>query len=271
MFVFLSKSLPYLVYPAGLLMLMLLVGLIFCKGEKAKNRMMGLMLLFVLFCGNKLPGAFLIRKLEQAYPAYDGKETADAIVVLGGGTVTGSVPRPTVEVNGAGDRVLYAVKLYRDGAADRLLVGGSYISWLAGQAETENGISSPASEMAELMVDLLNVPDDALIVQDRSVNTYEEAVEDAKLLKEAGMDKIILVSSATHMRRAVPLFEKQGLEVIPAPTDFSYSDQEWENLLRFDLQTAYTFILPTVGNMETLQGALKEYLGYFVYHLRGWI
>ena len=85
------------------------------------------------------------------------------------------------------------------------------------------------------------------------------------------MNRILLVSSATHMRRAVPLFEKQGLEAIPAPTDFSYSDQEWENLLRFDGATAYTFFVPTVGSMETLQNALKEYLGYFIYHLRGWI
>ena len=90
-------------------------------------------------------------------------------------------------------------------------------------------------------------------------------------VKELGMNRILLVSSATHMRRAVPLFEKQGLEVIPAPTDFSYSDQEWENLLRFDGATAYTFFIPTVSGMETLQNALKEYLGYFIYHLRGWI
>ena len=134
----------------------------------------------------------------------------------------------------------------------------------------ESGISSPASEMAELMK-MFDVPDDALIIQDRSVNTAEEAEEDAKILRESGCNKIILVSSATHMRRAVALFEKQGLEVIPAPTDFSFSDQEWENLLRFDLATSYTFLIPTIGNMEALQGAFKEYLGYFVYKMRGWL
>ena len=53
--------------------------------------------------------------------------------------------------------------------------------------------------------------------------------------------------------------------------DFSFSDQEWENMLRFDGATAYTFFVPTVSSMETLQNALKEYLGYFIYHLRGWI
>ena len=270
-FVYLSKFVPYLIYPAGIITILVLIGLLFCRSARSKNSLLRLILLFVFIAGNKLPGAYLIRKLEQAYPVYDGTEKADAIVVLGGGTVTKADPRPTVEVNGAGDRILYAAKLYRENAADLIVVGGSYITWRDGEVFTEAGVSSPASEMADLMINYFDVPRDALIIQDRSVNTYEEAVEDAKLLKERGLNRILLVSSATHMRRAVPLFEKQGLEVIPAPTDFSFSDQEWENLMRFDKATAYTFIVPTVSSMETLQNALKEYLGYFVYHLRGWI
>ncbi len=271
MFVFFSKFLPNLIYPAGMIIFLLLIGLLFCKSAAAKNRLIGLVLIFVIISGNKLPGSYLIRKLEQAYPVYSGSETADAIVVLGGGTVTKSAPRSMVEVNGAGDRILYAVDLYRKGTADRILLGGSYISWRDGEVLTDKGVSSPASEMAELMTEMFGISEDALIVQDRSVNTYEEAVEDAKILKENGFSRILLVSSATHMRRAVPLFEKQGLEVIPAPTDFSFSDQEWENLLRFDWETAWSFIIPTTGGMETLQNAMKEYIGYWVYQIRGWI
>lgn len=271
MFVFLSKNLPNLVYPAGVITLLLLFGMIFCKSPKAKNRLMGALLLFVLITGNKLPGAYLIRKLEQAYPPLESGQTADAIVVLGGGTVTKSPPRQTVELNGAADRIIYAAQLYRDGTAPYVVLGGSYIGWRDGEVRTEDGIASPASEMAEMMSGILGIPEEALLTQDRSLNTYEEAVEDAKLLKEKGLNRILLVSSATHMRRAVPLFEKQGLEVIPAPTDYSFSDQEWENLLRFDAATALSFVIPTVSNMSALQNAMKEYLGYFTYHLRGWL
>lgn len=270
MFVYLSKVLPNLVYPAGIICILLIAALFFCKTVKSKNIMLGAILLFVLIAGNKLPGAYLIRCLEQTYPVYDGSEKADAIVVLGGGTVPRSAPRQTVEVNGAGDRVIYAVKLYRDGAADLILTGGSYIRWRDGDVQTDDEVSSPASEIAELLA-MFGIPEEAILVQDRSVNTYEEAVEDALILKELGITKILLVSSATHMRRAVALFENQGLEVIPAPTDFNFSDQEWENLLRFDAATAYSFFLPTIGSMETLQSAVKEYLGYFIYRLRGWI
>lgn len=270
MFVFLSKMLPNLIYPAGFMMIVLLAGIIFCRSEKAKNAVLWFLLLFVMICGNKLPGSYLIRKLEQAYPAYDGKEKADAIVVLGGGTITKSEPRQIVEVNGAGDRVIYAAKLFHDGAADRILLGGSYIRWLAGEVAAENGVSSPASEMAELLL-MYGIPADALVIQDRSLNTAEEAEEDAKILKDLGIRKIILVSSATHMRRAVPLFEKQGLEVIAAPTDYSFSDHDWETLIHPAPENLYTFILPTTGNMQALQNALKEYIGYWIYSLRGWI
>ena len=270
MFVYLSKLLPNLIYPAGLIMFMTLIGLIFCRSAKAKNCVLWLILIFVLIAGNKLPGGWLTRHLEQAYPAFNGVQTAEAIVVLGGGTVTKSAPRQIVEVNGGGDRVTYAVKLFRDGAADKLLLGGSYIRWRDGEVFSGNTVSSPASEMAELMK-MYGIPEDALLIQARSLNTAEEAEEDAKILKELGVSQIILVSSATHMRRAVPLFEKQGLDVIPAPTDYSFSDQEWKNFLRFDAATAYTFFIPSIGNMESLQNAVKEYLGYYIYKLRGWI
>ena len=271
MFVYLSKVLPSLIYPAGMISILLLAGLIFCRSVKSKNRLMLLILAFVFICGNKLPGAYLIHRLEQAYPPYDGGEKADAIVVLGGGTVTKSNPRQIVEVNGAGDRIIYALKLFRNGAAGKVLLGGSYISWLSGDTMTESGeVSSPASEMAELLV-MFGLSEEDLLIQDRSVNTAEEAEEDAKILKAQGLSRIILVSSATHMRRAVPLFEKQGLEVIPAPTDYSFSNQDWENHLHVGWENLYTFIVPSIGNMQSLQNALKEYLGYFVYQLKGWI
>lgn len=118
---------------------------------------------------------------------------------------------------------------------------------------------------------MLGVDADAIITQDRSVNTAEEARDNAALLKERGSKRVILVTSAMHMRRAVALFEKQGLEVIPAPTDYSYSDEQWENEITFSWAKAYEFIVPSIGNIRSLENALKEYLGYFVYGLRGWL
>lgn len=270
MFVFLSKMLPQLVYPASMICLLLIIALIFCKSEKAKNRVLVLVIILLLVLGNKLPGAFLARNLENTYTPYNGKEKAGAIVVLGGGTESKGFPRQTVEINAGGDRILYGSELFLEGKSDLLLVGGSYIDWLNGETIVENRVSSPASEMAEI-AEKLGVPNENILIQDRSLNTYQEAVEDAALLKERGIEKIILVSSATHMRRAVPLFEKQGLTVIPAPCDYSFSDQQWQDYIKVSPESLYTFIIPSISNISSLEIAIKEYLGYFIYHLRGWL
>ncbi len=270
MFVFFSKMLPQLIYPTGLICVLLLITLFFCKSAKAKNRLILIALLIFFVCGNKLPGAFLIRKLENKYPPFDGKETAGAIVVLGGATESKSFPRQTVEVNGAGDRILYAVSLYREGLAEKILCGGSYIDWLEGETIVDGSVSSPATEMAEIAV-MMGVPKEAILIQNKSLNTHEEAVMDMEMLKAQGISKIILVTSAAHMPRSAALFEKQGLEVIPAPTDYSYSDTQWEEIRTITPKNAYTYIIPSTGNLRTFENALKEYIGYYVYQAKGWL
>ena len=268
-FVYLSKFLTALAAPGALLALLLLIGAL-VKKPKFKNAVLWIAFAAIMIFGNKLPGAYLTRWLETRYPAYDGTQTADVIVVLGGGTVSKSSPRQIVEVNGAGDRVIYASKLWHDGAAPLMLCSGSYISWRDGETIVDGAVTSPASENAEL-ARMLGVDADAIITQDRSLNTAEEAEYNAEILKERGINRIILVTSAMHMRRAVALFEKQGLEVIPAPTDYSYSDEQWENEITITWANAYDFIVPSVGNIRSLENALKEYVGYFVYGLRGWL
>lgn len=264
LFVYLSKFLPLLVYPAGAVTLLLILTLVFLKRPRARKVCIILALAILFIAGNPLPSAFLIRSLETAYPPFDGSKTAEVIVLLGGGTESKSYPRQTVEISGAGDRILYGAALLKAGLGNYLLTGGSYIDW------QQNTDSSPAAEMASIAMDL-GIPAEKIIIQDRSVNTQEEAVEDAKILKEMGVDEVILVTSATHMRRAVGLFEAQGLNVIPAPTDYRYSDADWENLMTFNWARLYTYIIPQSSNMSALETALKEYLGILVYRINGWI
>ena len=268
-FIFLSKMIPSLIYPTSMITILLLIAL-FLKSNKVRRRLVGIAVILLLICGNEFPGSFLIRQLETTYPPFDGTEKAPVIVVLGGCTESKSYPRESVEVNGAGDRILYGARLFKKGYGEKLLVGGSYIEWLDGQTIVDGSVSSPASEMAEIAVEI-GVPKDKIILQNRSLNTYQEAVEDAAILSEMGVNKIILVSSATHMRRAVPLFEKQGLTIIPAPTDYSFSDKQWADFLETTPENFYKWIIPTSGNFRTLENAFKEYLGYFVYKLRGWL
>jgi uncharacterized SAM-binding protein YcdF (DUF218 family) len=262
MFVFLSKLLPLLVFPLGLACLLLIVALIW----KRAWRPLVALALAVLWLGSSRYVAYaLVRSLETRYPALSGTPAAGAIVVLGGGTRSSDPPRPMTEVNEAGDRLLYAARLYADGAAGVVLVTGGSIEWL--QPE---GIAPEANDMSALM-QLLGVPDEALWLEAQSRNTYENALYSREMLAAEGLNDILLVTSAMHMPRSVPLFVAQGLHVTPAPTDFLVSDAEWQHLWRGGPAATFINLLPNVEYLTYTTRCLKEYIGLFIYGLRGWL
>jgi uncharacterized SAM-binding protein YcdF (DUF218 family) len=108
-------------------------------------------------------------------------------------------------------------------------------------------------------------------LESTSRNTYENGVNSHEILAKEGIKRILLVTSATHMPRAVRVFERQGLEVIPAPTDFLVTRAEWQYLREAGPHTQLINLLPSAGNLELTTRALKEYIGIAVYKLRGWL
>ncbi len=264
MFVFLSKFLPPLLYPLGLAILCLAAGLILRKRERLRNAAMILALLILLIASNRWVAYGLARSLEWRYLPQGEVEAADAIVLLGGGTDPAAPPRAMVEINGAGDRILYAAKLYKDGKAPIILASGGNITWLSDRPST------PASEMAEIL-EFIGIPSRAIWLQPDSQNTYEDALYSAKMLKDKGITRVILVTSALHMPRSVALFEKQGIQVIPAPADFTITEDSWQQLTSDNLAGQLIALLPNTSNLGLTSNALKEYLGWLAYRLRGWL
>jgi uncharacterized SAM-binding protein YcdF (DUF218 family) len=169
-----------------------------------------------------------------------------------------------VEINGAADRVLYAADLYLEGKAPLIISSGGSIEW------QQEGDSTPSSEMADLLV-RFGVPEDAIILQNRSYNTHEDAVYSAEILKTMGIDQVILVTSAMHMPRSVALFKHAGLDVIPAPTDYRVTQSAWDGLWKFKFPNTLINIIPTEGNISLLTNTIKEFLGMAVYHMQGWL
>ena len=167
-----------------------------------------------------------------------------------------------VDVNGAGDRVIYGAYLYKQGVAPHLLLSGGRIDWLSTGA-------SPAQDMADLMA-FMGVPQEALWLESNSRNTYENAAFSWDFLSQKGIRRIMLVTSAMHMPRAVALFENQGFEVIPAPTDYSITQADWQSMLSANLPAQLLNLLPSAGDLASTTNAIKEYLGILVYQLRGW-
>ncbi|HSF82516.1 MAG TPA: YdcF family protein [Anaerolineales bacterium] len=225
--------------------------------------MLAVALALLYLASNHWVALGLARSLEWQYLPTATLPNAEVIVVLGGGTQAANKPREIVEVNQAGDRVIYAAFLYKQGKAEHLLLTGGKIDWLSTDA-------GPAEDMFSLL-ELLGVPAEAMWLETDSRNTYENAVNSHLLLESKHIHRILLVTSASHMPRSVRLFEGQGFEVIPAPTDFTVTQKDWEQAISAPLQTQVLNLLPSAENLSITSRMLKEYLGLFIYQLRGWI
>jgi uncharacterized SAM-binding protein YcdF (DUF218 family) len=262
MFVFLSKLLPPLVYPLGLACVFIIVALLLHRRTGWQRILLILALLALWAGGNRWVALGLARSLERRYLPPASLPPAGAIVLLGGGTASPEYPRPIPEVNSAGDRVIYAAWLYQQGKAPAILASGGLLDW--------NPLhSSPAQDMAALLK-MMGVPPEAIWLQPESRNTYEDALYSAQILKEKGIRRILLVTSAWHMPRSVRLFQAQGLEVVAAPTDFSVTDTDWEDMTSLNLRSQILGLLPSADNLGLTTRMLREYIGLLVYDLLGY-
>ena len=263
MFVFLSKFLPLFFYPLGLVFILLILTLFLRKKEKTRNILSVLCIVILWLSSSSLVSENLTRSLEWRYFPPKEIPSADVMVVLGGSTEANIFPRSSVEINGAGDRVLYAAQIYKEGKAAHILLSGGEITWMNSTSST------PAGEMAELLQSL-GVPQEALWLENKSQNTRENAEFSKKILDEKGINKILLVTSAAHMPRAAAVFQKIGLEVIPLPVDYSITQVD-NSLNKPDWLGQVFNLLPSVANLSATTNALKEYFGIFTYWLVGWI
>lgn len=264
MFVYLSKLLPLFVYPLGLACILLILALVLEKRRRWRRGIMIVALVLLWLASNRWVSFGLARSLEWQNLPPDPMPQAEVIVLLGGGTESADYPRPMTEVNGAGDRVLYAAKLYQEGIAPNILVSGGNLDF------SESRGATPAAEMTELLI-LTGVPNEVIWQQPDSQNTYEDALYSFEILEEKGITKVILVTSAIHMPRSKALFEKQGLEVIPAPVDYTITEQNWRTTFKPGLDEFVIHLLPSAGSLGLTSNVLKEYIGMLIYGLRGWL
>lgn len=263
MFLFLSKLLPLFLYPLGLACLLMVVALVMSwKRSRWGMLPIALGLIVLLLGSNSWVANGLVQSLEwQQLPAKE-LPTADAIVVLGGATKPAFPPRPTVDLSEQGDRVFYGAQLYREGKAPVVIASGGRIAW-------RGGGPSESADMAEILK-TLGVPASAILQDPTSLNTYQNAVNVRQIIKTRGIRTILLVTSAMHMPRSLQIFRRQGIEAIPAPTDFLVTQQEIGEP-NSSFQATLLSLLPDADRLDKTTRALKEYIGMVVYRLRGWI
>jgi uncharacterized SAM-binding protein YcdF (DUF218 family) len=264
MFIFLSKFLPLFVYPVGFVCILMLAALLFWEKRKLSKWLVIIAFLVIFIGSNRYIANILARSLEWKYPSLQSAPSVDLIVVLGGGSEPKLDPRPITEVNAAGDRIIYAAKLHQDYPNAKLLLSGGDIDFL------DQSSSTPAKDMADLLK-LMDVPESSMILQDQSQNTYEDALFSCQKIKAAGYKNVLLVTSAMHMPRSVKSFEKQGCQVVPAPTDYTITQAAWDQMLHPSFEAFIINLVPSYTNLSLVTKTMKEYLGIFTYHLKGWL
>jgi uncharacterized SAM-binding protein YcdF (DUF218 family) len=254
---YLSKLIPLFIYPLGfaLMLSILATGMLSLWARLA--RFLLLVAVTVLWVASTpIIADYLGLKLEGQYPpvAVDATPTADAIVVLGGGVGGPEPPRITVDLSDAADRVLHAARMYRAGKAPVVLISGGAIPWL--------GSEIPEAKSIQSLLEEWGVPAVSIVSETKSRNTYENAVLTKRLLTKRGLHRVLLVTSAMHMPRALATFKTAGIDAVPAPTDFTVTYKNHRTVIDF---------LPDACALSHTTNAIKEYIGYAYYWWKGWI
>lgn len=219
--------------------------------RRTSGTLLALSLLWLFCCASPLVADALMNYLERDYPPRSATSlpAAEVMVVLGGSTRGDTSLEQPADLNGQADRLVFAAQLFRNDKAPLLLLSGGSAGHLRPEAE----------EMAEVLT-AMGLPPEALLLEPLSRNTYENAFYSAQLLQQRGVDRVLLVTSAFHMRRAQKVFEAQGIEVVPAATDYQ--------LLRH--ATVLPPLLPSLQALGRTTYAVREIAGILVYQWRGY-
>lgn len=210
----------------------------------------------MILCNTPL-AVHCLARLEAPYAAsaLNATSRVDAVIMLGG--THGYSPRALMPLNlgEAGDRVLTAGELMRRGASSNLVLGGAGFM-KGGQWHTE-------SELVETWFRRWQVPAGRLHHLGRCANTREEAERAAALAKSHGWTRMMLVTSAYHLRRSEATFRRLGVDVIPVGCDFFGLDA-------LDSESEYTLV-PRARALEHWNYLIHEELGWWWYRWKGWI
>lgn len=252
----LSSYLTNLIIPFNLSLTLVVLGLVLglFRLRKTGGAFIAAGLLWALAWSLPITSIWAGGALENRYPHLPPAEspTADAIVVLGGNTANGRAnwflpyDKETAIV-----RVDTAAQLYLAGRAPKVLLSGGA---LEGDVSEARGMAYTIRQQG--------VPETALILENSSRTTYENAALTEDALKSRGIGKVLLVTSALHMPRAMAAFSKQGVQAIAAPNPPQ---------IVAPADGSLPLWLPDQRTFDASRSILKEYAGLFIYWLRGWV
>lgn len=156
-----------------------------------------------------------------------------------------------------GDRIWQALNLYHENKIDKILISG------------DNGhlIDQGLREAEQLKAVLIEqgIPQDDILIETKSKNTYENAVMSKALIDSLYQETpaVVLITSGTHMKRSVACFNKIEMEVTPYSTD--HYTGENRNYYAQD------YLVPNPACLVEWYSLNHEFVGYLVYKMKGYL
>ena len=216
-------------------------------------------IIFLIVFSNGVFSNALWRLLEYPWKRLDYSlvDSSDGIVVLsGGGIKLPPINKKIIEWNDP-DRFFAGIDLYKANKSNRLIFTGGINPLISG--------ITPEGDIYIKEALSMGIPKKDLFTTYPVSNTLQEAKAIKKLLNDeisASQKKIILVTSAFHMKRAKRVFEREGISVLPYPVDFR-SDKIFSPSLRNPLMW-----IPNSSSLESSTTAIREIIGRIIY--RSW-
>jgi uncharacterized SAM-binding protein YcdF (DUF218 family) len=206
MYFIFSKLLLVFTYPFMWFLAFLIASFMVKKKPLKRRFFITSMILLFVFSNPLLFNLFA--KYWNIKPVPLRKQPYSCVIVLGGFSKTGTNGNGIFDENA--DRFIQAVKLWSEGRASHIMISGGNGNLIPGKFYE--------ADWAKTQLEALNVPDSCILIEDRSRNTKENADFSKIILTKAHLaPPYILVTSAFHMRRALGIFKRRNIDVVPYP------------------------------------------------------
>ena len=226
----------------------------FTRKQKLGKILVTMSTVLLGFFGYGVMSDRLVRPLEKEYRLtrdFDRLKHVKWIVVLSGGaSVDPELPLSTFLTGACLSRLLEGVYIHNRLPGTKLVLTGR---------SNPKGIITDADVMGDVAKEW-GVNPENIVLETKATDTKDHPIYVKKIV---GGDNFILVTSAWHMPRAMGLFRGQGMEPIPAPTDYMVKEREGE-------VTPGVFF-PSAGSLEKAERVIHEYLGVVWAKVRGQI
>lgn len=242
----LKKLISAFLLPIPIGFFLLIISLIYLFSDSYKKAKFFLVLTFLWFAflSNQTVSNAILFPLENSHKSLLQTPKVNYILVLGNGHKSDESLSITSQVKSTAiNRLVEGIRHYKNLENAKIIVSG-----YGGFDENSHAF------MQEKLAISLGVNSNDIIIQDIPRDTFEEAIAVKKIV---GVEPFILVTSASHMKRSMLLFQNQGLNPIASPTQhLAFKDEGYQAIF-------------SAQNLEKVEVAVHEYLGILYSYLKG--